>query len=466
MRDPRRVLPEGKRLCDTGAHPAAVPPNVVLFHSHDTGRHVAPYGHAVPTPNLDAFADESLQFRRAHSPAPTCSPSRAAMTTGLVPHSTGMTGLVNRGWTMGCPDRHLANLLREAGYDTALAGFQHEHGGPDAGRELGYRTFPTADGDGETSEDRETAAAAAEYVRDAERPFFLSATFSDTHRPFPDAGEHGVDPDEIRPFAPLPDVPATREDVAGFHASAARLDDCLGEVLDALAAEKLLEETLVVYTTDHGPAFPGMKCTLSDAGTGVALLARFPDGPRGETTDGLVSHTDFVPTLGDYLDLDVDPGALHGESWLDAVGDPEGFDGRDAVYEEVTYHAAYEPKRSVRTDRYRYVRRFDDYPTTVLPNVDDGPAKRFLLDHGLGARERPREALYDLHYDTAQRDNLVEDPAYADVREDLRERLDEWMQETADPLLDGPVSKPPGGEANPRDGRDPGDPEREPADAR
>ena len=146
-------------------------------------------------------------------------------------------------------------------------------------------------------------------------------------------------------------------------------------------------------------------------------------------------------------------------------GDVE-FDGRDAVYGEVTYHAAYEPTRSVRTERYRYVRRFDDYPTTVLPNVDDGPAKRFLTDHGLGERERPREALYDTYHDPGERDNLVDDPGYAGVVDDLRERLDEWMRETADPLLDGPVSKPPGGEANPQDGRDPGDPEREPDDAR
>ena len=439
-----------------------MPPNVVVLHSHDTGRHVAPYGHAVPTPNLDAFADESLQFRRAHSPAPTCSPSRAALTTGLAPHATGMTGLVNRGWTMDCPERHLANLCREAGYDTALAGFQHEHGGPEAERELGYRVLPTADApDG----DGETAATAAEYVRDAKGPFFLSATFFDTHRPFPDADKHDVDPDGVRPFDPLPDVPATREDAAGFHASVARLDERIGQVLDALEAEKLLDETLVVYTTDHGPAFPGMKCTLSDAGTGVALLARFPDGPRGAVTDGLVSHTDFVPTLVEYLGLDAS-GDCHGESWLDAVDDPASFEGRDAVYEEVTYHAAYEPMRSVRTDRYRYVRRFDSYPTTVLPNVDDGPAKRFLLEHGLGERERPREALYDCYHDPGERDNLIDDPAYAEVRANLRERLDERMRETGDPLLDGPVSKPPGGEANPQDGRDPGDPEREPADAR
>ncbi|MEF8851386.1 MAG: sulfatase [Haloarculaceae archaeon] len=447
-----------------------MPPNVVVLHSHDTGRHVAPYGHAVPTPNLDEFADESLQFRRAHSPAPTCSPSRAALTTGLAPHAVGMTGLVNRGWTMDCPERHLATLLREAGYDTALAGFQHEHGGPDADRELGYRTFPTADGsdedgDGGASDDRATAAAAAEYVSDADGPFFLSAAFFDTHRPFPDADEHDVDPDDVRPFGPLPDVPATRADVAGFHASAAALDARIGRVLDALEAADLLDETLVVYTTDHGPAFPGMKCTLSDAGTGVALLARFPDGPRGETTDGLVSHTDLVPTLAEYLGLDV-PEAWHGESWLDAVGDPASFEGRDAVYEEVTYHAAYEPMRSVRTGRYRYVRRFDDYPTTVLPNIDDGPAKRFLRDHGLGERERPREALYDLYHDPGEQDNLVDDPALADVRDDLRGRLEERMRETADPLLAGPVSKPPGGEANPQDGRDPGDPEREPGNAR
>jgi hypothetical protein len=99
----------------------------------------------------------------------------------------------------------------------------------------------------------------------------------------------------------------------------------------------------------------------------------------------------------------------------------------------------------VRTERYKYIRRFDEeFTRYVLPNIDDSPTKRFLLEHGLAERERPREALFDLYHDPTEQDNRVDDPDYAEVYEDLRGRLEEWMRETDDPLLDGPVSKPPG----------------------
>jgi len=426
-----------------------MPPNVVVLHSHDTGRHIGPYGYDIETPRLDGLAEESLCFRNAHTPAPTCSPSRAAMTTGVAPHSAGMTGLVNRGWTMDAPERHVANRFREAGYDTVLAGFQHEHGGEDGhphgtddvAREIGYRTFPSE----EDFDDHETARTAAEYLHAADAPFLMTATFFNTHKPFPDPEDHNIDPDGVTPFGPLPDVPAVREAVAGYHASARTLDDCVGTVLDALAETGLLDETLVVYTTDHGPPFPGMKCTLTDWGTRVATLARFPDAgaPRGETTDGLVSHTDFVPTLCEYLDIET-PDYVQGTSWLDARDDPAGFEGRDAVFGELSYHAAYQPARSVRTDRYRYVRRYGDSEQVVLPNIPGGPAKQFLVEHDLSERTLPREALYDTYHDPSEQDNRLDDPEYADVLADLRGRLDDWMARTDDPLLDGPVPKPPG----------------------
>jgi arylsulfatase A-like enzyme len=139
---------------------------------------------------------------------------------------------------------------------------------------------------------------------------------------------------------------------------------------------------------------------------------------------------------------------------------------REQVFSEVTYHAAYEPKRCVRTDRYKYVRRFDsEYTRGGGPTTDDGPSKRFLVDRGYLERERPREALYDLYHDPSERDNLADDPAHADVREAMAGRLDSWMERTGDPLLDGPVPKPEGGVADRRDSVDPRD-EYEPADAR
>jgi N-sulfoglucosamine sulfohydrolase len=75
-------------------------PNIVLLHSHDTGRFVQPYGHPVPTPNIQRLADQGLLFRQAYAAAPTCSPSRAALLTGRWPHANGMLGLAHRGFAL------------------------------------------------------------------------------------------------------------------------------------------------------------------------------------------------------------------------------------------------------------------------------------------------------------------------------------------------------------------------------
>jgi arylsulfatase A-like enzyme len=116
----------------------------------------------------------------------------------------------------------------------------------------------------------------------------------------------------------------------------------------------------------------------------------------------------------------------------------------DAVFAEMTYHAAYEPQRAIRTRRWKYIRRFGDRRTPVLANIDDGPSKALLIDQGLAGRPVPREALHDLTFDPQEAHNVAADPARADVLADLRARLERWMRETDDPLLDGPVEPPPG----------------------
>ena len=99
--------------------------NIIYIHSHDTGRYVQPYGHAIPTPHIQQLAEEGVLFRQAFCANPTCSPSRASLLTGQWAHSCGMTGLVNRGWTLPNPERLLTHTLQKAGYTTAMAGFQH-----------------------------------------------------------------------------------------------------------------------------------------------------------------------------------------------------------------------------------------------------------------------------------------------------------------------------------------------------
>ena len=415
-------------------------PNIVLVHSHDTGRFVQPYGHPVPTPNIQRLADQGLLFRQAYAAAPTCSPSRAALMTGRWPHSNGMLGLAHRGFALDDPGQHWLHTLRAAGYWTAMVGEQHISADPD---ELGYdRVF-----DSDTSHAHVVAPAAVALLRDRPRqPFFLSVGFFETHRDY-------FEPTSVRdalysvPPSNLPDSPVTRRDMAAFKQSARALDHGVGAVLGALDEQGLADDTLVIFTTDHGLPFPGGKATLTDRGLGVLLIMRGPGGFHGgRVNDALVSHIDVFPTLCELLGIER-PDHLQGRSLMPAVRG-EAREVNEEVYGELTYHAAYDPQRAIRTRRYKYVRRWGDRDLPVLANIDDSPSKDLLLQHGLAEMPRPREELYDLLFDPNEAHDLVGDPDHADVATELRDRLERWMVETGDPLLDGPVPAPDGAEVN------------------
>src|SRR5215467_5443313 len=100
-------------------------PNILYLHSHDTGRYIQPYGHAIATPHLQRLAEQGVLFRQAFSAAPTCSPSRAALLTGQAPHSSGMLGLAHRGFALHDYHQHIVHTLRAAGYTSTLIGMQH-----------------------------------------------------------------------------------------------------------------------------------------------------------------------------------------------------------------------------------------------------------------------------------------------------------------------------------------------------
>jgi len=194
-----------------------------------------------------------------------------------------------------------------------------------------------------------------------------------------------------------------------------------------------------------------MKCNLEDSGIGVMLIARGPGFPAGGTVDGMVSHVDIFPTLCDYLNVEP-PDWLQGVSVMPLVrGEAEQV--REELFAEVNYHAAYEPMRCVRTPRWKYIRRFYDRESPVLPNCDDSPSKELWLRNGWDQVTPPREALYDLVFDPHETDNLVGAPRAADALTDMRARLERWMVETEDPLLEGDVPAPKGAQVNDPDAR-------------
>ena len=415
-------------------------PNIVYLHSHDTGRHIQPYGHQVPTPNIQRLADQGLLFRQAFSAAPVCSGSRAALLTGEYSHTNGMLGLAHRGYRLADYDHHLVHTLRDAGYTSTLIGEQHVAADP---LDIGYDQII----DLRSHQASEVAPAAAKAIREAGGPSFLSVGFFETHRDF-------FEPTSVRdalyslPPANLPDTPATRRDMAAYKASARALDQGVGTVLDAIEDEN----TLVIFTTDHGLAFPGAKATLTDRGIGVLLIVRGPGGfTGGRVSDALVSQVDIFPTVCDLLGLET-PEWVRGRSLL-PLARKDADEVNDAVFAEITFHAAYEPQRAVRTKRYKYIRR---YEKPVLANIDDSPSKDYLLAHGLAERDAPSEALYDLVFDPNEAHNLVEEEP--EIAAELRARLQAWMEETDDPLLDGPVAPAPGTEYNTADQRSPSDP--------
>jgi N-sulfoglucosamine sulfohydrolase len=440
--------------------------NIIYLHAHDAGRWIAPYGCPVETPALSKLASQSTLFTNAHCCAPTCSPSRSALLTGLWAHQTGMLGLAHRGFSLTDPSLHLAHQLKSRGYHTALAGVQHEswpdHGGAAA---IGYDELLT--GDGVTQREFEDALPGAlQFLRARhDKPFFLAAGFFDPHREFRKSTAPLSDADALLNFSKFPDDPGIRRDLLDYAASVKVFDDRVGQILAALDESGLAQNTLVLCTTDHGVAFPFHKCNLTDLGTGVMLLLRGPGVRAGVRTDSLVSQVDLAPTLLDLAGLA--PAPHHVGHSLRPLLEGRVASVRNELFAEVTFHAALEPMRSIRTTTHRYIRRFDPPtvphdvlrlpPGPVLTNIDDGPTKTYCLEQGLLSAPRPTEELYDLR---DPRTNLADLPAHAPARDEHRTRLQHWMQSTNDPILTTPIPLPRTLRINPATGISP----REPAD--
>jgi arylsulfatase A-like enzyme len=365
-----------------------------------------------------------------------------------------MLGLAHLGFRLSDYSQHLGSYLGAHGFETALAGIQHEWW-KEPPSPLPYNhvldegvVYDRAD----PRSDLIAAGAAADFLRKRKdpRPFFLSCGFFYPHRIHPKPGPH-INPDRLCLPAGLPDHPEVRQDLAGQIAATEWMDRAFQEVWTAIRETGRDRDSLIFFTTDHGIPFPGAKCHLKDAGTGVALMLLAPDLARpGAASDALISQIDLFATACDYAGVPIPPWN-RGVSLRPLIASPVDLPGHDAVFSEVNFHVAYEPKRSIRTHRHRYVRNYlADGGPAPLSNIDPSGTKAWMIAQRALPLMPVGEELYDLVSDPSERDNLATDPSHANVLADLRARLDAWMLETSDPLLAGTIPHPPGARIEPR----------------
>jgi arylsulfatase A-like enzyme len=409
-----------------------MPPNILFLHCHDLGRYLGCYGRTLSTPHLDALAAQGVIFTNAFCTAPSCSPSRGSIMTGRLPHANGLMGLVNMGWRLNVDEITLPRLLSEAGYATHLFGIQHES---DDSASLGYQHLHR-DVDLTYKAPMLADDLAALLHTNLSQPFFISAGFVEPHRRFPKDIELDGDP----PEAPwLPDHQVTRREMAGFTSLVQRVDRAVGQILGALEATGRAEDTVVVFTTDHGIDMPRAKGTLYDPGIETALLMRWPNRiAAAHQCHALVSTMDLFPTLAEIAGAPI-PRVIHGQSLCPLLFDRQQAH-REHVIAEKLHHCCYDPMRAIRTERYKFINNFGALRSIEIPADVDMDVVA-AAPHLYRQRRSPIE-LYNLLNDPWEQHNLAGQPEWREVEGSLAALLRRNMEETADPLLQGYLPMP------------------------
>lgn len=441
-------------IVNRGAHADSKPRNVLLIISDDHGLDTPSYGNPViQTPHLEQLASEGVRFTNAFGTTASCSPSRSVILTGLHNHCNGTYGLTHRehNFRKLAEYRTLPFMLQQAGYRTGVIGKLHV--APEADYPFDYvGRIGTGGG---RSVMRMGELAEEFFQESGDQPFFLLHGFVDPHRSRPpgDFGNEneylGVEevtysPEDVIVPDYLPDIPETREELAEYYQSVTRMDAGVGAVMSALKRSGKADNTLVIYISDNGPAFPGAKASVTDGGLHLPMIVSAPGVEGGSVNHAMVSFTDLTPTILDWAGVAApEEYPLHGRSMLPILGqsNPSGW---DEVYFSHSFHeiTMYYPSRGIRTPRFKYIHNLAHQLTHPLASdLYRSKTWQAILRDRLeysGKRRvedflyRPEEELYHVEFDPAETKNLVNDPAYRAVLMHLRAKTVKFRQNTRD----------------------------------
>jgi uncharacterized sulfatase len=424
-------------------------PNILFCIADDLSWHsLGAYGErAIQTPAFDRVAREGVLFRHAFCNSPSCSPSRAAILTGQ--DFWRLEEGANLWSTLPAKFKTYPDLLEAAGY---AIGQQGKGWGP--GNDLaGGRTRPPA---GPRFKDLDTFLKTVP----AGQPFCYWFGSQDPHRPYPD-GAGDVDPRQVTVPPYLPDHPTVRADIADYLFEVRRFDQSVGAMLQNLEQRGLLDDTIVVITSDNGMPFPRAKTNLYDSGTRMPLAIRYPKSvPAGRVINDFVNLTDMAPTFLEAAGLPIAPDITARSLWSVLTGGKSGIVDatRDSTVVGRERHTSGRegdvgyPMRALRTRDYLYIRNFapERWPAgdpEIFSDIDGGAAKNLLREKrgeepfkrfwDLAAAKRPAEELYDLKRDPDQLNNIAAAPVYAAIKARLSGELLAYLKKTNDPRVIG-----------------------------
>jgi N-sulfoglucosamine sulfohydrolase len=449
---------------------AAIPKNILFIFMEDMGLQIGPYGDpTAPTPRLDALAEEGVVFENAHCTQPTCSPSRSSIFSGLYPHQSGHMGLAKSGgfYLKDGLDPFLKQL-KEQNYYTGRSYKIHvdpEHRIQQYfDKNYDFQRF-IKDGTN-THDHRKALEYMADFLNTREKgaPFFYMAQTSDTHRNFvqknlinePFQSLDGYKKQTAETVGPLPSFGEDidfrfAQDVADYYNAIQRVDAFVGGCLDLLEKHGLAENTVVVFSADHGPCYGRGKLSLADFGTHVPFIVRWPGSPRkGERSEALVSLIDLPTTFVEIAGADI-PSHYMGRSIRPLLQDSKADAGfRSRLITEYTTHCPiddYAPARAIQDGRYKLIHHLlagkieyppdgvhaegcpDVYAALKSPN---GTIARSTYDEFVNP---PEFQLYDRQADPHEHHNLADNPEYAEILKRLQKELMQWRRETKDPFL-------------------------------
>ncbi|MEM7699908.1 MAG: sulfatase [Verrucomicrobiota bacterium] len=421
-------------------------PNILWIIADDMSAHFSCYGETlIETPHVDRLAAEGAQFTKAFVTAPVCSTCRSALITGMYQTSIGShhhrSGRGELKITLPEGIVPIPKLFQDAGYFTSING------------------WPTRPGKrGKTDynfEWNESTYAGSHWSERAEgQPFFhqvqipggklRGGTTPQTERYAQKIErEFGARTEASKVVLPpyYPDDPILRHDWAAYLDSVRETDRVVGEVVAELEEAGLLENTLVIFMTDHGISHARGKQFLYEEGIHVPLVMAGPGVTPGTVRDDLVEHVDLAALSLAAAQIQL-PETMQGRDIL-----ASNYQAREAIFsardrcDETVDHV-----RCVRTDRFKYIRNFLPQRPHLMPCAYKDKKSIYITLRELHAAgrlpelseeilfspTRAPEELYDLEADPFELNNLAEDPAFAETLAEMAARLEQWMVETND----------------------------------